>query len=141
MKTIIVTAIIAIMAPTMALAQTPDFTPEQRAEGEAQIKATGKRLADTLKDAESAKFRNVFIRKTTGKDGVEHVSLCGEINAKNSYGAMTGWALVAGDAVSVYVGDKGIISANLICGERRGVFDTRDYAPELKAAVLANAGV
>ncbi len=40
-------------------------------------------LADKLKDAESAKFRNL---KSHGG------ALCGDVNSKNSYGAYTGFS-------------------------------------------------
>ena len=45
--------------------------------------------AHDLKDPDSAKFRDIGIYKsTTGKGGV---TVCGEINAKNAYGAYIGF--------------------------------------------------
>lgn len=59
-----------------------------------------------LKDPESARFRNLGIYKsTTGKGGV---SVCGEINAKNSYGAYTGYRkFVVNDDWGVIDGEEG----------------------------------
>lgn len=46
-------------------------------------------ITQNLKDPDAAKFRNIGIYKsTTGKGGV---SVCGEVNAKNSYGAYIGF--------------------------------------------------
>jgi hypothetical protein len=47
-------------------------------------------MAETLKDPPSARFRNVSIIKTIGDGGKETISVCGELNAKNSYGAYGG---------------------------------------------------
>jgi len=47
------------------------------------------KIARDLKDPDSAKFRDVGIYKSsTGKGGV---AVCGEINAKNGYGAYIGF--------------------------------------------------
>lgn len=57
-----------------------------------------------LKDPDAAKFRNIGIYKsTTGKGGV---SVCGEVNAKNSYGAYVGYKsfVVSGDMA--YINDE-----------------------------------
>lgn len=43
-------------------------------------------IKSDLKDPDSAKFRNVFISMYKGKP-----TLCGELNAKNSFGAYTGY--------------------------------------------------
>lgn len=60
----------------------------------AKAKAT---ISQDLKDPDAAKFRDIGIYKsTTGKGGV---SVCGEVNAKNSYGAYVGYKrfVVSGD--------------------------------------------
>jgi len=44
-------------------------------------------LAQKLKDPDSAKWKDVYI---VGNDG-QFMGICGEIMAKNSYGAYTGW--------------------------------------------------
>lgn len=49
-----------------------------------EYQAAEKLVADTLKDPSSAQFRNLKKDKLTG-------SICGEVNAKNSYGAYTGF--------------------------------------------------
>ena len=67
-------------------------------------------LTRDFKDPDSAKFRDLGIYKsTTGKGGV---SVCGEVNAKNSYGAYAGFRrfVVSGDMS--YLDDE----------ENRGIF-------------------
>jgi hypothetical protein len=125
---------------TAAISQTATFTPAQRAEGEADVAKAGKLLADNVRDTTSAKFRNVFLQKTIGRDGGEHVSLCGEVNSKNGYGGMSGFHkfILVGD--QVLVGGAGqILNADEIC-DAHAVIDTRDYSPELRKAFDANAG-
>ncbi len=43
----------------------------------------------TLKDPDSAQFRNIFSPKRAGK--TEPAVICGEVNSKNSFGAMAGF--------------------------------------------------
>ena len=59
------------------------------AAGHAAFVATAKRtISAGLKDPDSAKFRNLAVyRPATGKG----LALCGEINAKNMYGAYVGF--------------------------------------------------
>ena len=49
--------------------------------------AAKKKLIRDFKDPSTAQFRDVFVA-TMGKD---HIALCGEVNAKNSYGAYIGF--------------------------------------------------
>ncbi|MEB0092879.1 hypothetical protein QN391_07325 [Pseudomonas sp. CCI1.2] len=63
--------------------------PEARAEqAKNAVKAT-------LKDPESAQFRNLYTKSFTGNPPRPNlaalVSVCGEVNAKNSYGGYTGF--------------------------------------------------
>jgi len=44
----------------------------------------------TLKDPESAQFRNLYTKSWTGKASPDD-AVCGEVNAKNSYGGYTGF--------------------------------------------------
>lgn len=131
----------AIVCSTAAWGQTSILTDAQRGEGEAMVRKAGAQLADTLRDTNSAKFRNVFLQKTLGRDGKEHVSLCGQVNSKNGFGGMSGFHsfMLVGD--KVWVGGPGqIINADEICGNGRATIDGRDYTPELRAAFDANAG-
>lgn len=74
-----------------------------------------------LKDPESAKFRDIGIYKsTTGKGGV---SVCGEINAKNSYGAYGGFRrFLVSDEIAVIEGESGGLTYDTLgpalCHER-----------------------
>lgn len=130
------------MLSTGAVAQTSILTEAQRIEGEAQVQRAGALLASSLRDPSSALFRNVFLQKTTGRDGKEHVSLCGEVNSKNGYGGMSGFHafMLGGDRV--WVGGPGqIINADEICNNGRAAVDSRDYSPELRSAFKAKAGL
>lgn len=46
-------------------------------------------VKDALKDPDAAKFRGEFMSKPD--NGSETLSLCGELNAKNGYGAYSGF--------------------------------------------------
>jgi hypothetical protein len=75
-----------IFAATLALAaqnnpNTQPTSPEQTA-----IDKVKRSLAYDLKDPDSAKFRNV----RAGFRGEDYM-VCGELNAKNSYGAYNGY--------------------------------------------------
>ncbi len=67
------------------------FSAAQIAQGRAQMREIAEEMAETLKDPPSARFRNVSIIKTIGDGGKETISVCGELNAKNSYGGYTGY--------------------------------------------------
>jgi hypothetical protein len=51
-----------------------------------------KTLADELKDPDSAKWKNVYVVGTR----IEWTGICGDVLAKNSYGAYTGWKRFVG---------------------------------------------
>ena len=129
-----------LTVPLAAFAQTPTFTPAERAEGQADVKSAAKLLSDKLKDPTSAKFRNTFMQKTIGTDGQEHITLCGEINAKNSYGGMNGFHkfILVGD--QVLIGGSGdFMDADKLCDSGHPVLDTKDLTLDLRKAFDANA--
>lgn len=132
---------VCLMASATAVAQTPEFTPVQRADGEQQIVEAGKSLANSLRNPATAKFRNVKLFKTLGKDGNEHISFCGEVNSENGYGGMSGFDKFTTAGTILIVGRGSFISADVICSDATPrVHDTRDYSPELRKAFDANAG-
>ncbi len=49
----------------------------------ALIEKSKKQVLNLLKDADSAKFRNIYV--------IDKSLVCGEVNAKNSYGGYTGF--------------------------------------------------
>lgn len=70
----------------------------------ALVKRAKQTIVKDFKDPEGARFRDIGIYKsTTGKGGV---SVCGEVNAKNSYGAYVGYRsfFVSGDMA--YINDE-----------------------------------
>ena len=133
--------LLAAIIPVVAFAQTPSFSPDQRVDGERQIVAAGKLLADKLRNPATARFRNVTLFKTIGTDGKEHVSFCGEVNSENGFGGMSGFEKFTVVGEMLIVGAGTFISADTICGDGTPrVHDARDYSPELRKAFDANAG-
>jgi len=53
------------------------------------VKEAKNKITENFKDPDSAKFRNVGVYKAAKGDG--ELSVCGEVNAKNSYGAYVGY--------------------------------------------------
>lgn len=107
MKRIVV--VVLMMAASSAFAAKPKATPLVADAGkavEAKIMGEGQdRIASSLKDPESARFRNVFV-SPRGR------AVCGEVNAKNSMGG--------------YVGFKRFISAK----DKSGIEDDETYFAE-----------
>lgn len=73
-----------------------------------------------LKDGDSAKFRNLYVKKQfsgqyVGNKFVNDVATCGEVNAKNGYGAYTGFRrfYVFGSIVSIPDDDDAIVMRSL----------------------------
>lgn len=64
----------------------PSPADKQRMADQNYILDNQDRLKNRLKDPASAQFRNVFISSISGKRVV-----CGEVNARNSYGGLTGF--------------------------------------------------
>lgn len=69
---------------------------EVRRIGEAEVLGAAKRqLAESLKDPESAKFRDIrFVMHSGG------AMICGQVNGKNSYGGYVGYATFLSDSRS-----------------------------------------
>ena len=137
---------VAMSFTTIALAQN-SITSVERTQGMAMIKAAGTRLADKLKDPDSARFRQVVIRKVSRKDGTVVIDVCGQVNAKNGYGGFSGWTAFESEGNSVLMdGELATISIAEICeatqnavGEKYTI-DAKDYALELKTAFQNSAG-
>lgn len=92
-------ALLVIGAPFAILAlQQSDYSIEEDAR---------ERLAMHLKDSDSARFRNV--RWMTSK------SMCGEVNAKNGFGAYAGYSTfyISGDVV--WIDDDDMQLASTMC--------------------------
>jgi hypothetical protein len=124
---------IALAVPALPAAPSADLTPAQRAEGEARVKTAARYFATTLRDSSSAAFRNVFIRRRG-----ERISICGEVNARNGYGGYTGFQafMVLADQ-RVDVGRVAGFDITYLCQSNNPIIDTRDYAPEMRAAYAA----
>jgi len=84
----------------------PARDPRQIAYDDA-IDTAKQMILTTLKDPDSAKFGNVFFgRKAT---------ICGTVNAKNSFGGYTGAQVFTIDAKYVRVGDGAVSNWNKNC--------------------------
>lgn len=79
----VITLVVALGLTSSAFAQSVGPTPEQ-----AKSLARA-RMVETLRNPESARFRNV--RYTRQSDG--RIIFCGEINAQNGLGGYTGYTL------------------------------------------------
>jgi hypothetical protein len=132
--------LLTLLVSTSAICQTSVLTSAQRVEGETMVRKAGAQLANTLRDTNSAKFRNVFLQKSVGRDGLEKVSLCGEVNSTNGYGGMSGFQSFMLVGEKVWIGRVGTLSLSEICNSDRITVDGRDYTPELRKTFDANAG-
>jgi hypothetical protein len=74
------------LALFVAACDEPSPADKQRMDDHNYILDNQDRLKNRLKDPESAQFRNVFISSISGKRVV-----CGEVNARNSYGGLMGF--------------------------------------------------
>lgn len=129
-----------LAAASVAYAQSPAFTQAQRAEGEAKIRGAAAYLAKTMRDPSSASFRNVFIEKRVTEDGREPITVCGEVNGRNGYGGFTGFQAFIAIGDKVEVGKALGLDVAQLCRGRNPIIDTRDYAPEMRAAFASALG-
>lgn len=101
---------------------TPPPDPAATAEMQRIFQITVSRLRDTLKDNQAARFRRTYFVTTFGTDHKYHHHICGEINAKNGFGAFGGWQYLYGSAEDLVVGGdprKSLTGADF-CAEPRG---------------------
>ena len=107
------------------------LTEADRARAEAMLARSAARLQLGLKEPESARFRNVRIRSWINpRGGILEVGICGEMNAKNSYGGYGGWEQFGYSEV----GYPSIDTGRLACPPARGWYDGRDYTADLSKA-------
>lgn len=96
----------------------------------AQIEAAKKRMLDALleelKDPASAQFRNVRVqlRKVSDKHGNKGDSMCGQVNAKNSFGGYTGFQAfyiiqMDGQKPSVFIQSSDILGPVAVSNAKR----------------------
>ena len=89
--------ILVLMVSQSVSAQLDDEMKDSLAHAHKQIERN-------LKDADSAKYRAEYLLESTRKDGSKYFGVCGEINAKNSYGGYIGYVpyYVFGSQAEVY---------------------------------------
>lgn len=88
-------SIVAALALSACVA--PVVTSQKIALSDGQIRAIKSVTSYNLKDPSSAQFRNIRQAKLTRQDGSEELLVCGEINAKNSFGAYVGFRTFKGN--------------------------------------------
>lgn len=128
--------LVCAVCPAGLWAQDVALTPQERAIGEAEVSSAARYFADSLREPSSAVFRNVFIGKRPKPTTTSKIVVCGEVNARNGFGGMTGFQpfIVSGD--EVHVGKVIGISVYEACQNDR-VFDGRDYSTDLRNALVA----
>lgn len=89
------TWILALVLPAIAISATAQRPPSPSEIARA-VKNGKAVVVEHLKDPGSARFRNLFVASeqatdTDGKDLGPILMLCGEVNAKNSYGGYEGF--------------------------------------------------
>lgn len=109
-------ALIAVLSPALAqvpakkAAKAPAPNPMEQ-EGRAAVLAT-------LKDPGSAQFQKVSVRQATNKRGEPFPVVCGEVNAKNSFGGYIGFApwVYLADMKQVHMlgPDRNIVTVSLL---------------------------
>lgn len=130
-------SLLALVMPVAAMAQSAGITPEERAQAEANIQNAGRYLAQTMRDPASATFRNVFLYKRVNAKPGHQVTVCGEVNARNGYGGLTGFQQFMLSGERVYVGNMLSFDVAYLCRNNNPAIDTRDYAAEIRASFNA----
>lgn len=129
--------LLALVVPVAAMAQSAGVTAEERTQAEANIQKAGRYLAQTMRDPASATFRDVFLyKRVTAKPGMQ-VTVCGEVNARNGYGGLTGFQQFMVSGERVYVGNAVGFDVAYLCRNNNPAIDTRDYSPEIRASFNA----
>lgn len=134
--------LLALLVPVEVMAQSAGITPEERVQAEARIQKAGQYLAQTMRDPASATFRNVFLYKRVNAKAGHQVTVCGEVNARNGYGGLTGFQQFMLSGETVYVSKMLSFDVAYLCQNNNPAIDTRDYASELRSsfnAALAGA--
>lgn len=80
----------------LAIVQAAIINPTSVRDYEVAFLATSTILRSTLKDNQSARFRDVHFRSAALKDGGYIHGVCGYVNSRNSYGAYPGYKLFFG---------------------------------------------
>jgi hypothetical protein len=81
------------------------------------VKKAKQNLTNNFLDPDAAKFRNLEVKEWIGAEDKKYFSLCGEVNAKNSHGAYTGFKLFnasATDARIIEENKAGVMAVELI---------------------------
>lgn len=129
--------LVALVMPVAAMAQSAGITAEERAQAEANIQNAGRYLAQTMRDPASATFRNVFLYKRVNAKPGHQVTVCGEVNARNGYGGLTGFQQFMVSGERVYVGSAVGFDVAYLCQNNNPAIDTRDYSPMIRASFNA----
>lgn len=82
-------------------------------------------LTASFKDPDSAKFRNLKGFAIDGVDPAKAITLCGEVNAKNSYGAYVGFEAFVSTAGFPIIGEDPRVMTEMVAKSCTGkvIFD------------------
>lgn len=110
---------------------TTDRTEEQLVTG------TIAELRSRLPSPPDARFRRVHLRRSTGADGIEHVTLCGQVDMDDPRGP-PGWTVFAAATIGgrpyLTIGRDALVDANAACSPTLGTWDyERDFSPRIRA--------
>lgn len=122
-----------ILALSLLVACNAAFAEKPTAEQEAAIKTAVVTIKGELKDPDSARFRNFRVYKIS-ELGTPRV--CGEVNAKNSYGGYNGFTpfVAFGDSAVVAGSIEGNATVAVLCDPAVGSTVPRDL-PVLEYAL------
>lgn len=97
-------SIILYILPSVLVAGCGNSEPSQATKEASYIALNQDLIKGRLKDPSSAEFRNAFVSSAIGAPVV-----CGEVNAKNSFGGYTGFQrFVSGGSIQVVETDMAV---------------------------------
>lgn len=130
----------------MGLPARADLTTDQRLAVRIWLQNGVSDLDSQLKDLGSARFKDIRLGATTGKDGQTYFWLCGAVNAKNTFGAYAGWSgfVVSGWPAKAEFQDDSApgegLTYRLTCetGPKTIQWDSGDWQPQIEALAHTN---
>jgi hypothetical protein len=119
------------------LAALQGSAPAASAEEEPLITGAIESLRPHIPAPDAVRFRRVYLRRSTGMDGAQHTTLCGQVHLDDPR-APPGWVVFAAALIDgarhVYLGSRGLVNATVACGPSIGEWDyRRDFSPRFQA--------
>ena len=90
-------AALTILAVSACAVETDTIVKREKLPMSAsQVQMVKTTIGRGLKDPRSAQYQNIRMVRNTNQSGTSHTLVCGEVNAKNSYGAYVGFKMFVG---------------------------------------------